>query len=260
MGAKERLKGQQLRALLFPPRPRSRIVELWRIEEGPLLYTSEVEEGVPLIFSPGFGSSLYNYGGLCESFAKHQPVIRVAHPGSDLRAVLPAGLRLLWYRLLGYRDREAAIKVRSYLHRPEARQRRLRQLVAAVEEVCRRTGTSTVDLAGHSFGTDTALQFVLSTSVRVRDLWLFSPHPPGYLIPMAEYSRLPVRSVKIVVGSRDWTRDGVGPRERLLVTEAVGCKASTAVSEGYSHMDFALGAKASGFAVPVSSTTHNLRI
>lgn len=230
---------RELISLLSPPRPQSRVVELWRTEEGRLLYTSDVEEGIPLIFSSGFGSLLYNYGGLCDSFAESQPVIRVGHPGSDRRAALPALLRLFCYRLLGYCDREAAIKVRSWLHRPEARQRRLRQLSAAVEEVCRRTGASTVDLAGHSFGTDTVLQFTLSGKVPVRNLWLFSPHPPGYLIPIADYSRLPVRSVKVVVGSRDWTRDGVGPRERRQVREAIGNLAELVVRKDFRHMDFA---------------------
>ena len=230
---------RELLALLFPPRPRSQVVELWKTTEGPLLYSSDVEGGVPLIFSPGFGSCLRNYGGLCESFAKDQPVIRVGHPGSDRWAALPALLRLLWYRLLGYCDREAAIKVRSCLHRPEARQRRLRQLSAAVEEVCRRTGASTVDLAGHSFGTDTVLQYALSARVSIRYIWLFSPHPPGYLIPHDIYATLPVRSVQVVIGDRDWTRDGVGPVARMGVRNAIGPSAQLQLRQNFRHMDFA---------------------
>ncbi len=214
-------------------------MEYWRTNEGPLLYTSDVEGGVPLVFSPGFGASLRDYSGLCEAFSRNQPVVRVGHPGSDRWAALPALFRLLWYRALGYSGRESAIKVRSRLHRPPARERRFRQLAAAVEEVRRRTGATEIDLAGHSFGTDTALLLALSDLVPIQTLWLFSPHPPGYLIPRNDYTRLPVQRVNVVVGTRDWTRDGVGPSERLLVGDAVGSKAHTVVVEGYRHMDFA---------------------
>lgn len=222
-----------------------RKTQYWRTSEGSLLYTSDVEGGVPLVFSPGFGASLRDYSGLCRHFERTQPVVRVGHPGSDRWAAIPAALRLLWYRALGYSDREAAIKVRSYLHRPQARERRLRQLILAVEEVRRRTGAMEIDLAGHSFGTDTALMLALSNIaprghvVSIRNLWLFSPHPPGYLIPRNDYARLPVQQVNVVVGSRDWTRDGVGPFERLLVAEAVGQKAHAMVQDGFRHLDFA---------------------
>ncbi len=224
---------------LFPPLPRAASVATWRTQEGPLLFISDVEDGVPLIFAPGFGAAIRDYSGLCESFAKTQPVIRVGHPGSDRWAAVPALARLLWYRALGHSGREAAIKVRTHLHRSETRERRLRQLTASVQEVRRRTGATEIDLAGHSFGTDTALMLALSGTVPVRDLWLFSPHPPGYLIAREHYAQLPVRQVQVVVGSRDWTRDGVGPRERLTVAEAVGVKARANTVEGHRHMDFA---------------------
>lgn len=191
------------------------------------------------MFSPGFGAAIRAYSGLCESFAKSQPVIRVGHPGSDRWAAVPALARLLWYRALGHSGREAAIKVRTHLHRPDMRERRLRQLIAAVQEVRSRTGATEIDLAGHSFGTDTALMLALSGTIPIRDLWLFSPHPPGYLIPWKEYALPHVRQVHVVVGSRDWTRDGVGPWERLLVAEAVGEKARATTLERYRHMDFA---------------------
>lgn len=230
-----------------------RKTQYWRTSEGSLIYTSDVEEGVPLVFSPGFGAALRDYSGLCRHFERIQPVVRVGHSGSDRWAVLPAALHLLWYRALGYSGREAAIKVRSYLHRPQARERRLRQLILAVEEVRRRTGATEIDLAGHSFGTDTALMLALSEVVSIRNLWLFSPHPPGYLIPRDDYARLPVQRVNVVVGSRDWTRDGVGPFERFLVAEAVGQKAHTIVQDGFRHMDFAFRRKVylPGASVPI---------
>ena len=172
-------------------------------------------------------------------FGHTQPVVRVRHPGSDFRAAVAALGRLLGYRLLGYADREAALRVRSSLHRPEVRALRLRQLSDAVQQTVRRTGAEAIDLAGHSFGTDTVLQYALSPMVPIRNLWLFSPHPPGYLIPSRDYARLSAQTVHVVVGSRDTTRDGVGPRDRMWVEHAVGSRARLLVPEGFRHMDFA---------------------
>ena len=135
----------------------------------------------------------------------------------------------------------AAQSVRSYLHRESLRYRRLGQLRFAVGLALRRESATSIDLAGHSYGTDTALLLALLHGVElgIDTLYLFSPHPPNYLIPACDYARLPVRRVVVVVGSRDRTRDGVGPEQRCLVAEAVGEKARLLTLEGIAHMDFA---------------------
>lgn len=229
-----------LRSALFPPRPQTRYTEHWQTKDGPLLYTSDVPDGVPLLFSPGLGASMRDYSGLAAHFAKSQPVVRVGHPGSDRAIVIPALTRLFWLRALGYSRREAAVRVRSYLHRPEIRERRVQQMISALERVRKRAGQTQFDLAGHSFGTDTALLVALSsTPYEIRKLYLFSPHPPGYLIPWSAYAQLMADEVVVVTGTRDWTRDGVGPRERLEVVDALGANAQGFVVNGLAHMDAA---------------------
>jgi pimeloyl-ACP methyl ester carboxylesterase len=93
--------------------------------------------------------------------------------------------------------------------------------------------------AGHSFGTDTALLFALQE--RLENLILFSPHPPGYLIEGEQYRELLVDNVWVVTGSKDFTHDGVGPRDRLQVAEFLDpSKLRKALTlEGVRHMDFA---------------------
>lgn len=172
----------------------------------------------------------------------------VKHPGSDRLAVPSALLQLLGYRALGYGKREAAINVRSYLHRPESRQLRLDQLLSTARRTLEESGGNQVDLAGHSFGSDTVLMLATSGLISVRTLWLFSPHPPGYLIPRSEYPRLPVERVEVVVGSRDQTRDGVGPFERSLAAVAAGDKAGLCLVEGFRHMDFAWKEPVGGYS------------
>jgi hypothetical protein len=179
---------------------------------------------------------------LAELFQARQTVYRVGHPGSDRWAAVGAGLRWLWQRwALAAPPQEAALQVRAYLHRESLRERRLAQLCAAIKEERRRHGLSAIDLAGHSYGTDTALLFALryGHEIEIATLYLFSPHPPGYLIAMDDYASLPVNRVIVVTGTRDRTRDGVGPEQRQRVANAVGDKAQLIVLEGVAHMDFA---------------------
>ncbi len=245
MGATARykrlLKGAAgwLRRLLIPA-PLEARQETWGLPDGRALGCWGQGEGVPLVFSPGFGSALTDYVPLVEMLLRHQPVIRVEHPGSARGAGLEAGLRLLWRRLwLGEEKGEAARGVRAYLHRQGSRERRVAHLKEALQECRRRLGDGPIDLAGHSYGSDTALLFALrhGHEVPIRRLILLCPHPPGYLIPQADYAALPVDEVVIVTGTRDWTRDGVGPEARWKVVPASGGRG--VMLQDVAHMDFA---------------------
>lgn len=239
MGAAARLSNWA-RRLLQPPRPGGE----WGISragESPVLWSGRPGTR-PLVLSPGFGSSVFDYAPLADLFGRHQQVYRVGHPGSDRWAGFAAGARLLWQRFVrGQSALLAAQSVRSYLHRESSRYRRLRQLRLAAGMALRRGSATSIDLAGHSYGSDTALLLALlhGVELKIDTLYLFSPHPPDYLIPARDYVRLPVRRVVVVVGSRDRTRDGVGPEQRCLVAKAVGEKARLITLEGVAHMDFA---------------------
>jgi pimeloyl-ACP methyl ester carboxylesterase len=228
-----------LRRLLIPA-PMQAGKETWSLPDGRALCCRGQAGGVPLVLSLGFGSALTDYVPLVEMLLQHQPVIRVEHPGSARRAGLEAGLRLLWRRWwLGEGKGEAARRVRAHLHRPASRERRLAQLREAVEATQQRWGTGPIDLAGHSFGTDTALLFALrhGHEVPIRRLILLCPHPPGYLVPLEAYAALPVDEVVVVTGTRDWTRDGVGPEARWAVVQASGGRG--VMLQDVAHMDFA---------------------
>jgi hypothetical protein len=73
--------------------------------------------------------------------------------------------------------------------------------------------------------------------MNVDNLYLFSPHPPGYLFERESYARLRASVVWVITGTRDRTRDGVGPEERLKVAEV--CDARVINLTGVGHMDFA---------------------
>ena len=182
---------------------------------------------------------MYDYAPLAELFGRRQTVYRVAHPGSDRWAGPEAAARLLVRRcLMGESPQRAAQAVRAHLHRPEARRRRLDQLWGLAGIVAR---GGRIDLAGHSFGTDTALMLALEYGDRLRigTLYLFSPHPPGYLIDFSDYATLPVERVVVISGTRDRTRDGVGPEQRMRVLDALGAKGRKVMLDGVGHMDFA---------------------
>lgn len=238
------LPGAWLRRVVFPVPVHCHCQGRLETSEGPVVWCGPESVSVsrPLLLSPGFGSWVHDYAALAELFGRRQMVYRVGHPGSDRRAALPAALSYLYGRwLMALSPVDAALRVRKALHRSAARERRLRQLVAAVAAVRRCQQDFVIDLAGHSFGTDTALLFALKygREIAIDTLYLFSPHPPGYLIEQCEYKRLPVRKVLVITGSRDRTRDGVGPGDRLQVMSCLGQNARAVVLEEVAHMDFA---------------------
>lgn len=204
-------------------------------ERVPVQVSGNAGSGRCLLFSTGFAGSRTDYGALCRLFEPEHLVVRIAHPGSARAAGLQALGFFLWYRLRGLDGLEAARKVRAWLHRPENCQRRLAQLLDVAEEIGRRYEIERFSLAGHSFGTDTVLRGALQMDVE--ELFLFSPHAPGYLIPMDRYSQLRAGKICLVTGTKDWTRDGVSPEARLKVADV--CPARIVMLEGVRHMDFA---------------------
>lgn len=187
------------------------------------------------MFSIGFAGSRTDYGALCRIFEPDYLVVRVAHPGFGRWAGLKALAWFLSLRLQGKKAVEAALRVRRWIHSEENYLRRRAQLIAVVEEVSRRYKVRSFCLGGHSYGTDTALRGALE--MNVDKLYLFSPHPPGYLVERESYARLRASAVWVITGTRDRTRDGVGPEERLKVAEV--CDARVINLTGVGHMDFA---------------------
>lgn len=203
--------------------------------EIPVQVSGNAGGGKCLVFSTGFAGSRIDYGALCRIFEPEYLVVRVTHPGFGRWAGLKALLWFLGLRLRGNKAVEAALRVRRWIHSEENYLRRRVQLLMVVEEISRRYRLHSFSLAGHSYGTDTALRCALEMAVS--NLYLFSPHPPGYLIPKKDYSRLRAGVVWVVTGTRDRTRDGVGPQERLKVAEV--CEARIINLAGVGHMDFA---------------------
>lgn len=192
-----------------------------------------------MVLSTGFASALSDYGALVDLWKGEYLVARVVHPRFSRLDGLLAVFRYAWWRWgRGLRRQEAALEVRRFLHRPKNRERRLEQLRSVVEALCAEFLDWEVSVAGHSYGTDTALRYALEREVE--RLVLFSPHPPGYLIPLEDYGKIRAARVQVVTGTRDFTRDGVGPSERCLVAEMIA-GAELTVLEGVGHMDFALG-------------------
>jgi hypothetical protein len=235
---------EQLKAFLKPGYGGTDAIYL-KVKAGtdlvPVLISGNVDSGSLLFLTPGFGSRLTDYGPIVRTFEKAHLVVRMVHPGSSRWSFLQALVRLLWVRgVRGLPLQEAARVARSWIHRPSNRQRRLRQLQAVVAHVSSRFPSRSISLAGHSFGSDTAILGALEQ--KVQNLYLFSPHPPGYLVPMEDYARLCCEKVWIVTGTRDRTRDGVGPEERLKVALHIPTEQLREVCclEGVGHMDFAL--------------------
>lgn len=189
-----------------------------------------------VIFSPGFASAATDYGPLVRVFERSALVLRVHHHGSSRFHGLVALSLFLGKRLRGIPSIDSAKQVRTWIHREENRKRRLRQVGEVLDWVRENHQEKSIHLAGHSFGTDTALLAALEH--RPRKLTLFSPHPPGYLVPKDRYSEMACQ-VTVFVGSRDRTRDGVGPQDRLQVVEHLPPDSEAHSLQGLAHMDFA---------------------
>lgn len=238
-----------LRALLFPAKVSADDWGLWDLQgEGehvPILWsqTTPLSDAVPLIFSLGFGANVRDYEPLASILHEHHPLYRVGHAGFGRWAALGALWRLARERFVaGCSGIEAVRRVRGMIHAEECRTMRLLQLELAVAAVLSRQGCCRhLSLAGHSFGTDTVLQFALEhgAKLEIETLYLFSPHPPGYLIPFEDYSRLRVGKVVVITGTRDWTRDGVGPERRLEILDHLKVPSRGVVLERMGHMDVA---------------------
>lgn len=203
--------------------------------EIPVQASGNAGSGKCLVFSTGFAGSRTDYGALCRIFEPDYLVVRVSHPGFGCWAGLKALVWFLGLRVQGKEAVEAALRVRRWIHSEENYLRRRGQLLRVVEEISRRYRVRAFSLAGHSYGTDTALRGALE--MEVEELYLFSPHPPGYLFSVEDYGRLRAGLVWLVTGTRDRTRDGVGPEERLKVAEV--CDARVINLTGVRHMDFA---------------------
>ena len=189
-----------------------------------------------VLFSPGFGAGVFDYGPVVRSMERDSVILRVHHPGSARASFLQALAIFTRARFQGQKAAQAARKARLWIHREENRRRRVEQLREVFLWAKARYPEKSVVLAGHSFGTDTALLGALAFAVD--RLILLSPHPPGYLIEAGRYSRLSC-PVSVLVGSEDWTRDGVGPQDRLKVVEALPASTDSIVLAGVRHMDFA---------------------
>jgi len=164
-----------------------------------------------VLFSPGFGAGVFDYGPVVRSMERDSVILRVHHPGSARASFLQALAIFTRARFQGQKAAQAARKARLWIHREENRRRRVEQLREAL-------------LGALAFAVDRLI--------------LLSPHPPGYLIEAGRYSRLSC-PVSVLVGSEDWTRDGVGPQDRLKVVEALPASTDSTVLAGVRHMDFA---------------------
>lgn len=193
-----------------------------------------------VVLSPGFASSLTDYAPVVKALESRALIARVFHQGNGRMAGLEALLRLIGWRVLrSLPPVEAARKVREHIHRPVNRERRVEQLSAVLDGLQLEFPARRLSLLGHSYGTDTVLRAALR--YEVESLVLLSPHPPGYIFPERDYPKLRARRVSVVTGTEDWTRDGVGPRERLKVAGCLAGDVEVAATclTGVGHMAFA---------------------
>lgn len=205
-----------------------------------LKLSGQKESGKLLFLSPGFGANSRDYGPLTRLFENGSLVVRLSHLGSTKLDFLSSVFRLFWASLRhGLSSQQAILSARSWIHREENRQRRLNQLTAAITEVRRLYPSHKISLAGHSFGSDTTLLYALRYPVN--ELYLFSPHPPGYLIKKNSYQDIRAKKIWVISGSRDYTHDGVGPSERLSLGSVIPTEKlqNTICLQGVAHMDFA---------------------
>lgn len=207
----------------------------------PVFFNGNPESRLVVVLSPGFAGRLTDYGLVVKALERQALVVRVYHPRNGRLAGLLALLRLLYHRFWGrLSDLEAARLVRGHIHRMENCDQRAGQLEAVVQALESEARERDFVLLGHSFGTDTVLRVALRREVAA--IVLLSPHPPGYLIPGPDYRCLKTQRVGIFTGTKDRTRDGVGPKERLEVTKALGTgyEVNAVCFPEVSHMDFAL--------------------
>lgn len=211
------------------------------VEGIPIQLSGNAAGGRLLLFSTGFGGRPSDYEPVVTSFEQRYLVARVGHPGFGRGAIVGALLKFFWLKLTARKSsRDAALVIRRRLHRESQRKKRLTQLECVRKGLVARYPDFQLSVAGHSFGTDTAL--LLARRENLENLYLFSPHPPGYLLEKSTYKELRCGKLWVVTGTRDFTRDGTGPAERLKVGELVPKHQLGGVHclEGVGHMDFAL--------------------
>ena len=206
----------------------------------PVLLSGQASSGRLLVLSTGFASRVTDYEPLARLFEPHYLLCRVGHPGSTRWDGAKALLKLLlakWVQRTTWR--QAAVKARTWIHRESNRERRLAQLLRVMAELETSFQGFEISLAGHSYGTDTVLRAALE--LEIKELYLFSPHPPGYLLESEQYRALKAGEIWVVSGTKDYTRDGVGPEERLRVGEYLDPSRlrKGLCLEGVRHMDFA---------------------
>ena len=193
-----------------------------------------------LLLSPGFASALTDYGPVVRRFEKTHLVVRVGHPQNGRSAGLQALLLLDWHRWVGRLGAgPAARRVREWVHGRDRCLRRVAQFEVVADWLEQSFPGFRLSVLGHSFGTDTVLRFALRRAVE--SVYLLSPHPPGYLVNREGYARLMADRILVITGTRDVTRDGVGPEQRLAVAGAVpaGILEGAWILPEVGHMDFA---------------------
>lgn len=231
------------RALLGPGYQGSGSTRRFHLKRGPfsveMLESGNRQRDRIFLLSPGFGSALSDYGPLISPLERLGLVVRLRHPGTDRRSTPRVYFHFLWQRWRGLSAAEAARKVRTRIHSRENRLRRLEQLKIAADYYRESRPELKISVAGHSFGSDTALLYTLDHEVD--ELLLYGNHPPDYLIPNQDYSLLKARCVRVFTGSRDFTRDGVGPQERLRIADFLDSDRLGGVHclEAVEHMSFA---------------------
>jgi predicted dienelactone hydrolase len=266
--------GRRLQASLVVPDPAipelfTEVFDAERQRRIPLSVYSPV--GPPratLVFSVGFGGGREGYGFLARSWAaKGFRVLVVEHVGSNLKVlqklVTPGMRRQELARLVGERARDPS----ELFHRPLDLGFVIRQNVGPEERL---------GLAGHSFGTYTALaaagaQALLGgtrtrwkpekllgrSSEQLLGLVLMSAQPPGFQISAQGYATV-FRPTLVMTGTRDHGMPaGTTVADRIRAFHALPPgERLLAVLEGADHMTFAgVGLPAGRFTQAIENIT-----